>query len=178
MIIDGEEWNDKQLAYCIDVWGNISTEKTINWNATGTDVLTQAQIKDLQERYDIENMSKQDFYDLLSDLTNLNAVSAQDCVHLFWVHSPEMNIPVDLCDNYNQQHLELNFVTRENSNLFRLMQLKLEHSLEMFNWVSSRSFDERNLSMPPLVKQRYVDALSAETASYQKFFSIFQSIQR
>ena len=178
VIIDGEEWNDQQLAYCIDVKANLSLEKTINWNATGTDVLTQAQMEDLQERYDIENMSKQDFYNLLSDLTHLNVVSAQDCVHLFWEHSPEMNVPIELYENYTQKHLEVNFFTRKNSNLLQFMQLEYEHSLEMFNWINSRSFDERNPSMPPLVKQRYVDALSAETASYQKFFSIFQSIKR
>ncbi len=179
VIIDGEEWNDERLAGCIDVWGNISTEKTINWNATGTDVLTQTQMADLRERYDIENMSKQDFYDLLSDLTHLNVVSAHDCESLFWVHAPDcMAAPSELYHNYNQRHLELNYFTRENSNLLQFMQLRYEHSLEMFNWVGSRSFDEYNPSMPPLIKQRYVDALSSETASYQKFFSIFQSIKR
>lgn len=57
---------------------NISTEKSINWQATGESALTGAQIDYLKENYDIEHMDSQDYYNLIADLTNMNVISAKD----------------------------------------------------------------------------------------------------
>ncbi len=56
----------------------IAAYKPINWQADGKNSLLQDDIIDLKEKYDLENLSKQDYYNLLSDLSNLNVISADD----------------------------------------------------------------------------------------------------
>lgn len=40
--------------------------------------LTDEQIGYLKENYDIKNMSKQDYYNLMADVTQMNVLSAED----------------------------------------------------------------------------------------------------
>lgn len=56
----------------------IKMDEKINWSADGTSELTESQIKYLQEKYDIENLSKSDFYNLLAELSGMNVISQED----------------------------------------------------------------------------------------------------
>lgn len=60
--------------------GGVSTDKPLNWDADGTSKLTQEQIDYLRSTYDLSDMSKQDYYDLMADLTNMNAISIKDVI--------------------------------------------------------------------------------------------------
>ena len=60
--------------------GGVSTDKPVNWDADGSSKLTQEQIDYLRSTYDLSDMSKQDYYDLLADLTNMNAISIKDVI--------------------------------------------------------------------------------------------------
>lgn len=60
--------------------GGVSTDKPLNWDANGTSKLTQEQIDYLRSTYDLSDMSKQDYYDLMADLTNMNAISIKDVI--------------------------------------------------------------------------------------------------
>ena len=61
----------------------IKLDKKINWNADGTSELTEDQIQYLQEKYDVENMSKSDFYNLLAELSDMNVISHKDVENQF-----------------------------------------------------------------------------------------------
>ena len=157
---------------------NVSTEKTINWMATGTDVLTKEQVADLQERYDIENLSNQEYYDLISDLTHLNVISGGDVARTFLKNGIVVNFPSELDKGYNQAYEEFGFFRSNNFNFLKYLQVELEHSSKFFSWINSRSFDEYNPNMPPLEKQEYTNYLSAHIATCQKLSGIFESIKR
>lgn len=49
-----------------------------NINADGTASLTESQRKMLREKYNMNNMSKNEYYSFLAELTNLNVISARD----------------------------------------------------------------------------------------------------
>lgn len=86
-------WTDKTLA---DIIGggrtNINTTKTINWSSQGDRKLTAEQITDLKGKYNVSNLSSQEYYDLLSDLTHLGALSGEDCIgaHLNTFQGPQV----------------------------------------------------------------------------------------
>ncbi len=52
----------------------------INWEADGNLSLTKDQAEYLTSKYDFLDMSKQDYYNFLSELTHMNIISAEDMV--------------------------------------------------------------------------------------------------
>lgn len=72
-----ETLKDKDIG---SLMGGVSTDKPLNWDADGTSKLTQEQIDYLRSTYDLSDMSKQDYYDLMADLTNMNAISIKDVI--------------------------------------------------------------------------------------------------
>lgn len=77
------KFDDKKLAslLAIESGTEISTEKPINWGADGTSQLTAEQIDYLKSNYDITNMTEQDYYNLMSDLTNMNVLSGEEVIN-------------------------------------------------------------------------------------------------
>lgn len=75
-------WDDEEFASLIESLSNqtISKDQEIDWEANGDSRLTQEQADYLREKYDIENMSAQDYYNLMADLTNMNLISGQDVI--------------------------------------------------------------------------------------------------
>ena len=53
----------------------VKLDTKINWNADGTSELTEDQIQYLQEKYDVENMSKSEFYNLMAELSGMNVIT-------------------------------------------------------------------------------------------------------
>ena len=66
----------------------VKLDKKINWNADGTSELADDQIQYLQEKYDVENMSKSDFYNLLAELSGMNVISHKDVENQFLRYDP------------------------------------------------------------------------------------------
>lgn len=76
-----DAWIEKNRGKDVGVlMGGVSTDKPLNWDADGTSKLTQEQIDYLRSTYDLSDMSKQDYYDLMADLTNMNAISIKDVI--------------------------------------------------------------------------------------------------
>ncbi|WP_371300172.1 hypothetical protein [Schaedlerella sp.] len=64
----------------------VKLDTKINWNADGTSELTEDQIQYLQEKYDVENMSKSEFYNLMAELSGMNVISHKDVENQFLRH--------------------------------------------------------------------------------------------
>jgi len=85
-----EETRDELPPYCTDsalstfLGGGIDTTKPINWYSKGDKELTAEQIAELKEKYNVKNLTRQDYYDLMSDLTQMEVLAGVDCarVHL------------------------------------------------------------------------------------------------
>lgn len=75
-----DAWNEKNRDkdFGVLMGGGVSADKPMNWDADGTSKLTQEQIDYLKSTYDLSDMSKQEYYDLMADLTNMNAISIDD----------------------------------------------------------------------------------------------------
>lgn len=58
--------------------GLASADANFNWDSTGEHKLTSEQIQELKDKYDVNNLSDEDYYNLLADLTQMNAVSKGD----------------------------------------------------------------------------------------------------
>ena len=77
-------WTDQTLAVFIGNGGQIpiDTGKTINWDSTGDQELSEQKILELRAKYDLDHLTAQDYYNLLSDLTHLGVLSAHDCASM------------------------------------------------------------------------------------------------
>lgn len=62
-------WPEVHTIYCFAEWG--------------TSELTDDQIQYLREMYDVENMSKSDYYNLLAELSGMNVISYKDVENQF-----------------------------------------------------------------------------------------------
>lgn len=84
-----KKWTDEMFAYMVGNGSEIDTTKEINWDSKGDKQLTEDQIAQLKKKYDVKNLSPQDYYNLMSDLTQLNVLSGEDCkgVHLTHTHT-------------------------------------------------------------------------------------------
>jgi hypothetical protein len=69
--------NQEDVLRIIQLMG-VELKNKINWNSDGSCKLTDEQIKDLKERYDVENLSEGEYYNLLVELVNLNVISGDD----------------------------------------------------------------------------------------------------
>ncbi len=69
--------NQEAVSNILNAMG-VELKDSINWNSDGSGKLTDEQIKDLKERYDVENLSQEEYYNLLTELVNLNVISGDD----------------------------------------------------------------------------------------------------
>lgn len=180
VMIGGLIWNDKNFAGGIDGYSNRVSieEKSINWHATGTDVLTKEQRDTLREQYDIDNLSEQDFYDLIADLTNLNVVSAEECTRLFVKHFPIGECLLIPGRGYDEGYERILFQDGW-CNFLKFLDRELKHLGKFLDWMNSDSPDGYKACNPqhtPVVTQELLQATITEMETYQKFSNILQSI--
>lgn len=83
-------WDDQKLADHILRFEKvaINTNKPINWATTGEHKLTDNEIDILKNKYDVTNLSEQAFYDLMADLSQLNAIKMEDIVSRYEFKDP------------------------------------------------------------------------------------------
>lgn len=81
----------------------IKLDEKINWNADGTSELTEDQIHYLQEKYDVENMSKTEFYNLMAELSGMNVISHEDVENQFLCQGdPAANVIIAANGHFSQ----------------------------------------------------------------------------
>lgn len=69
--------NQEDVLRIIQLMG-VELKNKIKWDSDGSCKLTDEQIKDLKERYDVEDLSEGEYYNLLVELVNLNVISGDD----------------------------------------------------------------------------------------------------
>ncbi|MEG1725562.1 MAG: hypothetical protein RR313_09230 [Anaerovoracaceae bacterium] len=88
--ICGMYWDDQKFADAMKHFDKvtINTDNPINWGTTGEHQLTEGEIETLKNKYDVTNLSEQEFYDLMADLSHLNAVKPEDIVSRYHFKAP------------------------------------------------------------------------------------------
>ena len=134
-------WTDRQLAFLIGgTESDIDTTKKINWDSNGEMDLTAEQIALLKEKYDVTNLSPQEYYDLMSDLTNWNVLSGDDCIGVHFATfsgGPSLgpaNISTFQSGKYGFQ----------TGNMIKILSADLDLFLEYWDWVSSDEYVKIN----------------------------------
>lgn len=77
-------WNDTTVNEDI----SSQTDKALNVVSSGEHLLTDAEINDLKSKYDVTNLSRLDYYNLMADMTNLNAISSREALYGYLKNSP------------------------------------------------------------------------------------------
>lgn len=79
-----DRWRDEALAhYTVGQFTGrwdapIDTTNTINWESLGDHKLTAEEIEQLKGKYDVKNLTAQEYYDLMSELTHMEVLSGND----------------------------------------------------------------------------------------------------
>lgn len=156
--------NRQNLARIMDV----SEERLINWDADGSAELTQEQIEDLKNRYDITNISRQDYYNLMADLTDWNVISAKDVLAQFLAPGPPGGFAryVTPAEALNE---EFSRSAGWSGNMLENTRNLLKRLGDASSWLCSNS---------SLIEARsfyYLkDSLDSDIETYQKLGDIFQ----
>lgn len=120
-------------------------EKEINMDSLGENKLTDDQIKDLQDRYDVENLSSQEKYNLMSELSQLGVISGTDAVNsaLSMVAMPVVNgVPMMVRKGNGILNNSKNFMSNLQNTALQEME-SYEYMKEHFK----KSFDDlKNIS--------------------------------
>lgn len=169
----GVNWTDEKLAILTGAkYGvTVDTTKTINWQSTGNHTLTTDEISELKEKYDVENLSPQSYYDLMSDLTHMNAISAEDIhgMHLKTVPPSGM---------YPSSGSAFGGRSFTSGNIFDAIRDDLDSMSNLTGFMMSNDFWLFNPNTNKNHYNGYMDYVQSRTNSMNKLSGIFSDIKR
>lgn len=169
----GVNWSDETLAVLIGNGGTIpiDTTKTINWDSKGGKELTDEQISELKGKYDVDNLSAQDFYDLMSDLTHMEVLSAEDCAGMYLATassgaslSPGGSLFAGRTSGFMS------------GNIMQALSSALDSMLENMDWLDSDKYDKSN-PFGANVKYEYKVGLERDIQTRQNVLQILQKLK-
>lgn len=178
-VVNGYLWDDQILADWIGMGKDdvsIDTSNPINWAATGNETLTNEQITHIKNKYNISNLNPQDFYNLMSDLTNWDILSAEDVTNMFLTEAPPISdfgilMRVDNAPTQNTK-----------SYAFGNILEKLTQNIDYFQWVYSYSktseFSKLNSDyLQSSTLKPYQDYLQRQIEYHHNMLSIFNQLK-
>lgn len=162
-------WTDQTLAVFIGNGGEIpiDTEKTINWDSQGDQEITEAQIAELRMKYNLDHLSAQDYYNLLSDLTNMGVLSAEDCAGMH-LASGSSGITFQPFAVGGEAGLF-------DGNLVQHLRDTLNQMLQNWDWLNSEEYDQVNL-FGAEAKAEYRANLELDIRTRKNMLEIFQKL--
>lgn len=189
----GITFNDTVFAEFITKFdgGPVSTENPINWRTTGEHSLTDDEIVCLKGKYDITNMSPQDYYDLMADLSQLNAITVDKVVERYCFKSdtpyfknqgikfngdPEKDFVDEglLLRGENFRHLPIN-------NYLKYLQSASNYFETTLPYIESEDFYRDNPSIlknQPEIWRKFVDGFYEGHDLYTKLLSTIVQLER
>lgn len=168
--VKGVKWTDETLAMFASKGGaEVDTTKAVNWNATGEHTLTEAELDELRKKYDLENLSSQNFYDLMADLSGLNAISAEDIHGMFLKQAAPMGLYPSSVGVGGPSFVK--------GNIFNALGNELDSISQMKDFLLSDDFWLMNLSAGKDEHQNYMNYLDSRATSMNKLYSIFSNIR-
>lgn len=116
----------------------IDTTKTINWESRGDHKLTADEIAQLKEKYDVTNLSPQEYYDLMSDLTHMEVLSGND---VMGVHLKHFGSDINLTA---KGLLPQGTPAVRQGNIINYLAVALSRLLEYWSWINSDEYKLTN----------------------------------
>lgn len=166
----GATWTDQTIATLIGgISAPIDTTKTINWASKGNKELTEQQIAKLKEKYDVRNMSHQEYYDLLSDLTHMEVLSAEDMSGLFLAKAGSGFTPGPSRSEGRTPGFQVGDMILKHS-------ADLERFLLDWDWLNSPEYDIANPSS--MAKQEYAQGLRKDISEVERILAILKQLEQ
>lgn len=135
VMLGGICWDDKTYAGYVMRFKKVSinTDNPINWGTTGEHQLTKEEIDTLKNKYNVTNLSEQSFYDLMADLSNLNAIKPEDIISEYYEKTDGIM--------YNSiREKDYDFLENGNKNLLGESRDKVKYYKEHSDLVNSVEF--------------------------------------
>lgn len=171
-------WDDESLAQALGHGAQIDTSKGINWEATGEKKLTEEQINSLKKKYDVTNLSSQEYYDLMSELTNMDVLSAEDCVG---VNTLYINMEVPALRLIPYPHKPLSFYAKDlcptSGNLIKSLSSALDILKEQLELIDSDEYMEANNHITEETRARDRAVMEKNIHTRQTMLNILSQLQ-
>lgn len=167
------EWCDKTLASIVsgkEVTDIDISSGAVNWNSTGDATLTTEQITELRSKYNLNNLSSQDFYDLMVDLTNMNVISAEDIHDMFVLQAPPAGSYVIVDDFYGS-------VPFGHGNIFDSINSDLNALSGVKDFMLSDEFWKMNPNASKDEHSSFVNYINNRANRFNRLLQIFTSIK-
>lgn len=168
-------WTDRYLADAIGGRDTpISTAKSVNWASKGDKQLTREQIAGLKEKYDVSRLSGQEYYDLLADLTQLGALSGEDCIgaQLHTFQGPQaMFIP------YDDKLLQLRRRRSQAGDMPVSLTADLGILMDHLAWTRTEQCRQMNASTTPEEWAQYRAGIQKDIRCRQKVLALLEQLK-
>lgn len=175
-----DRWRDETLAHFTvgqftGSWDDpIDIAKPINWQSPGDHRLTSEEITQLKGKYDVNHLSAQEYYDLMSDLTHMEVLSGSDVmgVHLSTADS-EPGFGTTGLFTGEAGTVEGRF----QGNVVNYFTVAVTRLLESWKWINS---NEYNVTNPHLTaeKRKYIrGATLKDLRPRQKMLEVLIQLQ-
>lgn len=174
---DPNQWSDETFAWFTAglLTGNndypIDTTKTINWASSGEHMLTAEEIAQLKEKYDVTNLSAQEYYDLMSDLTHLEALSADEIKspHIRHGGTGFMMVP--------EGRPAAKMPALKNGDIMKFLSVWLARLLEQWDWMKTDDFKKANAHLVAEGNDSWSEAARLDMELAQKLQDVLQQLQ-
>ncbi len=164
-----EELNDIKFARLIGgKFGSVLIEKPINWDSKGNRRLTDAQKKLLMAEYNVENISKQDFYNLFADLTNMEIISKDD-IRRMYISTVVKNATLVSDDEYDN---------RDGFNPIYETDRAIAELIAGLDYYKSKDFWKYNPTMQNHDYTIIVQKIEDRKESFSKLFGILTTLKK
>lgn len=174
---DPKQWSDETFAHFAahKFTGNwdypIDTTKTINWASSGEHKLTAEEIAQLKEKYDVTNLSAQEYYDLMSDLTHLEVLSADEVKSPYIRHGGTGFIMVP------EGRPAAKMPALKQGDILKFLSVWLARLLEEWNWMKSDDFKKTNAHLVAEGNDSWSEAARLDMELAQKLQGVLQQLQ-
>lgn len=178
-------WNDETLSHFVagQFTGNwdypMDTSKTINWQSRGNHELTAEEIAHLKEKYDVNHLSAQEYYDLMSDLTHMEVLSGSDVmgVHLATIGSAGQGLLGGMRETgiFSGGRATVQGTYQGNAvNYFAAM---LSRVLEYWEWINSDEYKLTNSHLSAEKQALIREATLKDIQPRQKMMDVLTQLQ-
>lgn len=175
-----DRWRDETLAHFAvgQFTGNwddpIDTAKPINWQSPGDHKLTSEEIAQLKETYDVNHLSAQGYYDLMSDLTHMEVLSGDDVmgVHLSTADS-------ELAFNTTGLFTGATGTVegRFHGNIVNYFTVVVTRLLDSWKWINSNEYKVTNSHVSAEKKKFILSATLKDLQPRQKMLDVLLQLQ-
>lgn len=163
------ELTDQKFASLIGgKFSSVLTEKPINWESKGNRSLSESQKQLLMEEYNVENISKQDFYNLFADLTNMDIISRDD-IRRMYISTVVKNATLISDDSYDD---------REGFNPLYETDRAIGELIAGLDYYKSKDFWKYNPTMQNHDYTIIVQKIEDRKESFSKLFGILTTLKK